>query len=207
MRIPLGILALAVLGVSALVAPAGRAQESVTCVGGTPAAPIQIEVFSDYQCPACRAFYLQTMRTVLRDYADKGKACVIYREFPLTQHQHARVAARYGLAAMQLGQRQWALVTDALFAEQDNWGANGNVEAVVAKALNPTDMAAVRKQLQNPAKLDAVIDREIQLGIDKTVNSTPTFFVTAKGKTQKFAAAYQYTILQRYLDSLLSSGN
>ena len=184
-----------------------RAQDSSVCVGGSSSAPIKIEVFSDYQCPACQQFYLQTMRTVLTEYADKNKACVVYREFPLSQHAHSRVAARYGLAALHLGIRQWAQVTDALFLAQSEWEASGNLDAVVAKVLSPSDMAAVRKALQSPAALDANVEADYQLGVQRGVNSTPTFFVTANGKTQKFAAAYQYPILKRYLDSLLASGN
>ena len=183
------------------------AQDSSSCVGGSPSAPIKIEVFSDYQCPACQQFYLQTMRNVLAEYADKNKACVVYREFPLDQHAHARTAARYGLAALHRGVRQWAQVTDALFLGQEVWAASGDVEPVVAKVLSPSDMAAVRKELQSPAALDANIEADYQLGVQRGVNSTPTFFVTANGKTQKFAAAYTYPILKRYLDSLLAAGN
>lgn len=189
------------------VAPSGRAQDSSSCVGGTPDAPLKIEVFSDYQCPACREFYLQTMRQVLTDFADRNKACIVYREFPLSQHAHSREAARYGLAAQELGIRQWAAVTDALFLNQDQWAANGEIDSVVSKALSPSDMEQVRKILKNPSPLDAVVNADVQLGKERGVNSTPTFFVTANGKTQKFAAAYQYPVLKRYLDSLLPPGN
>jgi len=196
-----------VLAMLATAAAPLRAQDSSACVGGTPSAAIKIEVFSDYQCPACQQFYLQTMRNVLSEYADKNKACVVYREFPLSQHAHARTAARYGVAALHLGVRQWSQVTDALFLGQEGWAASGDVESVVAKVLSPSDMAAVRKELQSPAALDANIEADYQLGVQRGVSSTPTFFVTANGKTQKFAAAYTYPILKRYLDSLLAAGN
>jgi protein-disulfide isomerase len=197
---------LLVIATSAALVPSLRAQESSSCVGGIPSAPIKIEVFSDYQCPACRNFYLNTMRNVLTEYADVGKACVVYREFPLQMHAHARVAARYGHAAKSLGVRQWAQVTDALFLAQDEWAKSGDVESAVAKGLSPEDMAAVRKQLQNPALLDAAIDSDVNLGLQRDVNSTPTFFVTAHGKTEKVASAIQYPIFKRYLDSLLAYG-
>ena len=61
-----------------LVQPA-PAQTDPGCVGGKAISPVKIEVFSDYQCPACREFYLSTMRQVLSDYADAGKVCVVYR--------------------------------------------------------------------------------------------------------------------------------
>ena len=187
-------------------APLARAEDSSSCVGGTASAPIKIEVFSDYQCPACKQFYLNTMRMVLPEYADSGKACVIYREFPLQMHSHARLAARYGHAAKRVGIRQWGQVTDALFLNQETWAQTGDVESVVAKVLSKADLDAVHKQLQNTAALDAAIDADVNLGISRAVNSTPTFFVTSSGNTQKIASAVSYPILKRYLDNLLAQG-
>jgi len=177
-------------------------QGEAPCVGGQPSAPVRIEVFSDYQCPACAVFYLDTMRAVLREYADQNKACVVYREFPLSMHTQARPAARFGHAAMQLGKRQWATVTDALYQAQEQWALDGNVEAVVAGALNPEDMQRVRQMLAQPA-IDAAIDADIALARRLGVNQTPTFFITANGKTEKAAGVVQYPVLRRYLDHLL----
>jgi len=198
---------IAVLIAAAMLAVPGlRAAESGSCVGGNPSSPIKIEVFSDYQCPACRAFYLNTMRTILPEYADTGKACVVYREFPLQMHNHAREAARYGHASLRLGVRQWAQVTDALFMNQDTWAATGDIESVVAKVLGKADLDALHNELKNTASLDAAITADTALATQRGVNSTPTFFVTAKGKTEKIAAAVQYPILKRYLESLLAPG-
>lgn len=186
--------------------PAGLVQaQSGTdspCVGGKPSSPIKIEVFSDFQCPACRAFYLGTMRRVLSEYGDTGKVCVVYHEFPLNIHQHSVPAARYGHAAMQLGIRQWSQVADALFQEQPEWAASGKIEPVVAGALSKEDMAKVQKLVNDPAT-DAAVKRDIELGEKREVHSTPTFFITAKGKTERVASVVQYPIMKRYLDHLL----
>jgi protein-disulfide isomerase len=187
--------------------PAGFAQTTpeagAPCVGGKPSSPVKIEVFSDYQCPACRAFYLGTMRQVLSEYGDAGKVCVVYHEFPLNMHPHAPQAARYGHAALQLGIRQWSQVTNALFEAQPQWAESGQLEPVVAGALSREDMEQVRKLAADPAT-NAAIRRDIELGQTREVNSTPTFFITAKGKTEKVAGVVQFPILKRYLDSLLS---
>ena len=187
--------------------PSGRAAESGDCVRGNPSAPIKIEVFSDFQCPACQAFYQRSIRNVLTEYADTGKACLVYREFPLQMHSHAREAAHYGHAAMRVGLPQWVQVADALFDNQQTWGASGDIESVIAKVLSKSDLDALHQELGNKASLDAAITADINLGIQRGVNSTPTFFVTANGKTQKVAAAVQYPILKRYLDSQLVKGN
>ncbi len=184
-----------------LVQPA-PAQTDPGCVGGKPIAPVKIEVFSDYQCPACREFYLSTMRLVLSDYADAGKVCVVYREFPLTMHSHAREAAKYGAAAMRMGQRTWSMVTDALYQNQDQWVQDGKIEPFVAAALNKEDLARLHKEMNNPA-VEAIIASDIDLAKKLDVNQTPTFYITGKGKTEKVAGVVQYPILRRYIDSLL----
>jgi protein-disulfide isomerase len=101
------------------------AEESGACVRGKASAPITLEIFSDFQCPSCRAFYLQTMQDVFKDYADTGKVCVVYRSFPLQIHAYAAEAARYGEAALRVGAAQWNLVANALFSNQDQWGDSG----------------------------------------------------------------------------------
>ncbi len=182
----------------------GSAQSASSgkCVGGEPGAPIRIEVFSDYQCPACRQFYLETMRPVLDNYASAGKVCVVYREFPLSMHSHAREAALYGHAAQLMGMRHWRLVTDALYQSQTQWSADGQLEPVVAGALSEEDMGQLRKWMEDP-EVEAAIASDIALAHQRSVTSTPTFFVTAQGKTEKVAGVVQYPTMQRYLDHLL----
>jgi protein-disulfide isomerase len=195
------------IAVALLAASPARALESGDCLAGNTSSPIKIEVFSDYQCPACRAFYLNTMRTIIPEFGDSGKACVAYREFPLSMHSHSREAAHYGHAAMRVGAREWNQVTDALFMNQDTWAASGDIESVVAKVLSKSDLDALHKELADKASLDAAIEADFSLAKERGVNSTPTFFVTANGRTEKIAAAVQYPILKRYLESLLAKGN
>src|SRR5579863_10173378 len=61
---------------------------------GRKNAPIVIEVFTDFQCPHCREFYLQTLTKVMEDYCDKGKVYLIHRTFPL-HFRYSREAARW----------------------------------------------------------------------------------------------------------------
>jgi protein-disulfide isomerase len=192
------------LGVFCTFSGLARAEESGACVRGKASAPIKLEVFSDFQCPTCRAFYLETMKYVFKDYADTGKVCVVYRSFPLENHAYAADAARYGEAALRLGTSQWNRVADALFSNQDQWAETGDLEAVISKVLPKAEMDALRKQLQNSTSLNSAIYEDLKLGVARDVASTPTFFITAQGKTEGIAAALQYSALKRYLDARLS---
>jgi protein-disulfide isomerase len=170
------------------------------CVRGKANAPIRIEVFSDYQCPACRAFYLQTMKLVFANYADTGKVCVMYRAFP--NFPYSRDAARFARAALRVGAPQWGMVSDALFQTQPEWSQSGAVAAIVASAVSAKDMELINKYADDPL-LDDAIDEDIVAGSDLEVTSTPTFFITARGKSEKVEAALTYAAMQRRLDDLL----
>src|SRR5437899_2610637 len=86
---------------------------------GSKTAPITMEVFSDYQCPACRAFYQDSLRLVIENYVNSGKVYLVHRDFPLPVHAYSRQAARYANAAARIGRFDKA--EEALFAKQDSW--------------------------------------------------------------------------------------
>jgi protein-disulfide isomerase len=177
--------------------PEPRADDQPGCNRGNPNAPIRLEVFSDYECPSCRAFYLQTMKQVFTDYADAGEVCVVYREYPT--YPRAREAARFARAALRVGPAQWGRVVEALYQSQPEWSQTGNIESVVASALGPEDLAAVRQHLQD-SSLDTIIDEDAIMGLQRGVQGTPTSFITAGGHTEKVDGALTYAAMQRRLD-------
>ena len=202
LRLMLGGALLLVCAALPALAQSNARGDAGLCVRGAPNAPIKIEVFSDFQCPACRTFYLETNRPVLADYASANKVCVVYREFPLRNHQHSRKAARYATAARRVGVWQWVQVTDRLYLDQSRWSQDGTVEATVARALSKEDLKRVEALLGDSA-INAEIERDLALGRRQGVRSTPTFFITAQGKTERVTGIVQYSILRRYLDSRL----
>jgi len=172
------------------------------CVGGKLDAPVRIEVFSDFQCPACRTFYLDVIQKVVETYCSRDKVCVIYHEFPLKNHNLARVAARYSKAAQRLGRKQWVTVMGALYTSQAEWTWDGSVEGVISRALSPQDLAELKKRLEDPS-IDAAIDKEVALGEKREVQSTPTFFLSSRGKEERVVGGVPYPVLKGYIDRLI----
>lgn len=167
---------------------------------GSKSAPITIEVFSDFQCPACKRAFEETLRPVIDNYVAAGKVYLVHRDFPLSMHAYSREAARWANAAAQVG--KFEKVEAALYAKQDTWSANGKIEPVVAAVLSATELKKVR-QLMQSGQLDAAIDRDVALGKGRGVSQTPTLFVTKGGETEKLTSGVTYSLLKQYLDYLL----
>jgi protein-disulfide isomerase len=139
------------------------------------------------------------MRRAVAEYSGQNKVCVIYHEYPLPRHQYARKAAQYAEAASKLGRAQLLKVYDALFMDQAIWSQNGNVEASVAKALSQEELQRVKKILRDPG-INAAIERELKLGLEKQVQSTPTFWVYTRGKPQRVEGRITYPLLKDHID-------
>src|SRR6202166_1835471 len=102
---------------------------------GNPNAPITMEVFGDFQCPACRGFFEGTTKQVIDDYVIPGKVYLIHRDFPLDMLPYARQAARLANAAAEFGQLE--AVERALYDHQEEWSTKGNIDEVMASYFPP----------------------------------------------------------------------
>jgi len=193
------VAALAWIIAAGLFGAIAASADDVECVVGPSGAPVKIEVFSDYQCPSCRTFYLETLRPVIENYGHTGKICVIYYDFPLQLHPHAREAARFAIAARRVGKAQWLQVSDGLYSEQALWSADGKVEAAVARSLSVEDFARIQKMLDGPA-VGQEIQRDIMIANGRGVASTPTLFVTARGRKQKVVGGVPYAVLKHFIE-------
>ena len=167
---------------------------------GSPSAPIRIEVFSDFECPACKGLHEQILPLVFKDYVIPGKVYLVSHEFPLRMHQYSREAANYATAAAQLGKYQQ--VADALFLNQVAWAANGKVWDTVANVLTPAEAKKVQLLAKDPAVLSEV-QRDVDAGTAGGINQTPTMFVSRGAKRFPVAGAVNYNLLRSMLDGLL----
>src|ERR1035441_5091257 len=124
---------------------------------GSPSAPIRIEVFSDFECPACKGLHERILPSLMTDYVIPGKVFLVSREFPLPMHQYSREAAAYATAAARVGKYQ--PVADALFQNQVAWAANGKVWDAVANVLTPAEAKKVQLLAKDPSVMSSV-DRD-----------------------------------------------
>lgn len=168
---------------------------------GSPTAPILCEIYTDYECPACAQLYRDVIPRLVSEYVESGKVRLRHRDFPLPQHQNARLAARYANAAGTLG--QYDLVVNHLFQTQSQWENDGSIDRQLTQVLAPGIMQKVRALVKNDAALDDSIAADQAMGLQDRINQTPTIIVVYKGKRQPIAGFPNYVLLKTYLDQLL----
>jgi protein-disulfide isomerase len=179
------------------------AQIAVAKTLGSKNAPIQFEVFSDFQCPMCKSFFLSASHKLIEDYCSAGKVYLIHHDFPLPipAHVHSEEAARWANAAAAIG--KFHEVESALYSNQDSWGATGKIEEVVANVLSPADLKRVRALVDN-SEVKAAIQHDKDLGNSRGYGSTPTLLVTHNGHSDQLnPVGLTPGILKPYFEYLL----
>jgi protein-disulfide isomerase len=170
---------------------------------GSPNAPITLEVFSDFQCPHCARLHFGALKEALGDCVASGRVRIVYRDYPLPQHQFARKAAQYADAAARIG--RYERICDALFRTQEQWERTGDVEGTVARELTAEEMARLRKILSDPksmAEINREIDGDMALGSQIPLAETPTMILSGGGKRYPIKGDVRYDFLKQLINSL-----
>jgi protein-disulfide isomerase len=171
---------------------------------GSPAAPVTIVEFTDYQCPYCRRFEAETWPKLKHDYVDTGKVRFIVRDLPLTEiHPAARPAAQAAHCAGDQG-KFWPM-HDALLSGPTDLLAGGIERRAKTLGLDVDKLKACMASgkyafriAQNAAEADA-------LGL----RGTPSFVIgRVQGNELTGEAAegsMPYADLDDYLKELLAA--
>lgn len=154
-------------------------------VRGNPAAPHTAVVFSDFQCPACRAFAAFFEEQIRPALGDRLK--VVYKHYPLNQecnpglqatlHPEACEAADAAEAARELGGSEafWKM-HDALFEGQDSFDRKPWGELARKAGLDPATVAAKMAARSGRAR----IFEDVELGRKLDLHQTPTVYLDGR---------------------------
>ena len=84
------------LALSLACVAAGPETEKSKTMGNT-AAPIRMDVYSDFTCPHCKYLHEQILPQIIRDYVSTGKGYIVFRDYVLTGqgHEQSRPAATF----------------------------------------------------------------------------------------------------------------
>lgn len=147
---------------------------------GDENAPVTIVEFTDYQCPYCAQYSLQTLPQLKAEMVESGRVRYVLKDLPLDSiHPLARVGA---VAARCAGEQEAYLpMHDQLFADQGNWGNANSVEAArqvingYARTLG-LDVERFGSCLIS-GKYDAAVQANVNEAAALRVSSTPSFFI------------------------------
>jgi protein-disulfide isomerase len=118
---------------------------------GSENAPVTIVEFSDYQCPYCQAWYLQTFDQLMANYP--GQILFVYRDLPLPGHPESLPSAEAANCAGEQG-AYWKF-HDALFSGQYELGRSAYEQYAAALALDTAAFTACLDDHRYQAEVEA----------------------------------------------------
>jgi protein-disulfide isomerase len=151
-----------------------QADSSIVMAKAGVTAPV-LEVFLDFQCPACKAFEAESGDTLNR-LAAEGKVKVVFRPFNLFQQQPLKDVSRRGAnASFCVPADKWPSYSKTLFAHQPPEGTDGfeNKDLINwGKDLGVTDpaFATCVEDMQKSGD----INKATQYATNQKIESTPT---------------------------------
>lgn len=143
---------------------------------GNKDAKVTLVEYSDFQCPACKAY--EDIVKQIRDSYSAEDLRIVYRHFPLRSiHPNADLAAQAAEAAGEEG-KFWEM-KDELFKNQSEWSQEKDPRGLFgayAKAIG-LDVAEFDEDLLPEDDSKERVEKDYQSGVALGVNSTPTFIL------------------------------
>jgi formate-nitrite transporter family protein len=154
--------------------------ESVHSLGPADAA-VTLEEFGDFQCPPCGK-----LSGPINQLQKKHNLRVIYREFPLPVHAHAKEAAFAAEAAGRQG-RFWQM-HDLLYREQAVWSQSTDARALfnAYAGMLQLDVGRFRQDMES-SEVQQQVELDQRRGAVIGVKTTPTIFVNNEAVPSKQA--------------------
>jgi len=138
---------------------------------GPPGAILTLEEYGDFQCPPCGKLS-EPINQLQKQYNLR----VIFREFPLAMHAHAREAASAAEAAGLQG-KFWEM-HDLLFREQAVWSNSNDVRTLFSAyaGMVGLDVARFNRDMDG-SEVQQQVDLDQQRGALIGVRTTPTILL------------------------------
>ena len=151
----------------------GKSSTESMHIRGNADAPVTLEEFGDFQCPPCGNF-AGFAEELLKQYDSRLR--IVFRNFPLLVHEHAREAA---LAAEAAGfQGKFWEMHDTLYREQLAWSKDPNARELFESYAGTLglNMDQFKKDMDSD-KVKQKVDSDRALGDSLGIKVTPMLFI------------------------------
>ena len=146
---------------------------------GNPDAKISIIEFSDFQCPFCARFHIQTLPLIIEEYIEDGKVKLVFRDFPIQNiHPNALPASVAAECANEQG--KFKEMHDILFENQNQWNKQETADAISLFNQYATEMnldQEIFDSCLSNGKYIEEIKNDLEDGRDYGISGTPGFFI------------------------------
>jgi protein-disulfide isomerase len=172
---------------------------------GDPNAPVTVAFWSDFQCPFCKMFEVQTLPQIVQNYVNAGKVKVVFMDFPFLGPD-STVDGEYARAVWALYPSQYFAWRSALFTDQpqeNSLNAADNLAWLkkVSNSVSGIEFAKLTAEVAaNQATYDAAMNADKAQGTANGINATPSFIIG----TQLISGAEPYAAFQQALDAALA---
>ena len=169
---------------------------------GDPDAPVIIEEFSDFQCPACQFFHEQTFEQVVDQYIRTGDVYFIFRNFPFIDtyavKKESQAAALGSYCAAEQG-LFWEYAT-IMFTNQigENVGSFSSARMEAMAEIIGLDAEFMNCVLEG--RYQDLVDADTEAAMEAGVDSTPSFLING----QLVSGAIPFETFQSYIEQALA---
>lgn len=162
---------------------------------GPDNAKVTIDIYSDFECPACQQQNLTILPKLEKKYKDRVK--FVFHQFPLEQHKAGKVAA-YASACVDDQGKFWQY-HDILVGKYDEWTQDTNQLEQYVKDLN-LDVTRFNSCRESKS-VKTFINNSYNEGIDRKVESTPTLFIGGEKIVGVEPLNNYYKIIDKFLNA------
>jgi protein-disulfide isomerase len=176
---------------------------------GDPNAPLVLVEYSDFQCPFCHRYFVQTEPAMDESYVRTGQVRVVFHDFPLVSlHPNAPAAHEASLCVADQGSatQYWNFHAE-LFRSVEEWEPLSDPLPVFARLAEEggVDMTAYNACLashENQSVVQARVDEAFARGF----NATPSFQLvrTEDNAVFQLIGAQPYEQFAAVVDSALA---
>lgn len=162
---------------------------------GYPDAPVRVDVWEDFQCPACVSYSQRVEPQVIIDYVETGKVYYTFHQYPFLDGPgisggESDQAANATMCALEQG-RFWDY-HDLLFANWDgeNSGGFSDARLLALASFLGLDMEVFGDCFAENRYADEIL-ADFQAGQQIGVRGTPSVFVNGAAVTPGYVPTYE----------------
>lgn len=175
---------------------------------GSPDAAVTMYEYSDFQCPFCARYFVQTEPAINESYVRSGQMNVVFVDFPLVQlHPNAPAAHEASLCVADQGAALYWAMHNQLFRTQSEWSNSLDPAPVFERLAGEVgaDVTAFAECVAGTEK-EAIVQQNVATSQSFGFSGTPSFRVVnnASGEAFPLIGAQPFDQFAATIDAVLA---